>query len=168
MAIADKLTELQATKTAIKTAIEEKGQDLTDIPFTAYAEKIAEIKSGGGGVEMTSGTVTYDSTNSEYNFSIAHGLSKTPKVFIFFREDFLSLIGVNLLAGITYFEYGGKVSIMWRQQNMSNPNFMSNDICVDGVSIVGQATITVDDKSMKVKDGVMKPSGTYYWEAYAW
>lgn len=51
MAIADKLTELQATKTAIKTAIEEKGQSLTNVPFTQYAEVIKAIQGGGGGSE---------------------------------------------------------------------------------------------------------------------
>lgn len=48
MAIADKLTELQATKTAIKTAIENKGQSLDGVPFTQYAEKITAIEGGGG------------------------------------------------------------------------------------------------------------------------
>lgn len=46
MAIADKLTELQATKTAIKTAIENKGQDLSGVPFTEYASKIDAIQGG--------------------------------------------------------------------------------------------------------------------------
>ena len=164
MAIADKLTELQATKTAIKTAIEEKGQDLTDIPFTAYAEKIAEIKSGG--VEMTSGTVTYDNTN--YTFSIAHGLSKTPKIFLFFLEDFPNLTGINLFAGVTYFEYGGKVAIAWRQQSMSNLMLMVNEVSVNGVNTVGQARITVDDTKMEYSNGTINPRGTYYWEAYTW
>lgn len=164
--IAENLQTLNETKQAIKTAIEDKGQDLTDIPFTAYAQKIAEIKSGGGGVEMTSGTVTYD--NSDYTFSIAHGLSKTPKVFLFFKEEFPNLIGVNVFAGITYFEYGGKVAISWRQQSMSSLNLVTNEVSVNGVIAVGQARITVDDTKMEYKNGTMKPSGTYYWEAYTW
>lgn len=47
MSIADKLTELQATKTAIKTAIESKGQSLDGVPFTQYAEVIKAIQGGG-------------------------------------------------------------------------------------------------------------------------
>lgn len=50
MAIADKLTELQATKTAIKTAIENKGQDLSGVPFTEYASKIDAIQGGSSDV----------------------------------------------------------------------------------------------------------------------
>lgn len=38
--IAENLLELQQVKTDIKTAIKSKGQDLTDVPFTEYADKI--------------------------------------------------------------------------------------------------------------------------------
>ena len=38
--IAENLLALQQTKANIKTAIEGKGQDLTNVPFTEYAEKI--------------------------------------------------------------------------------------------------------------------------------
>jgi hypothetical protein len=44
--IAENLITLNETKQAIKTAIEEKGQDLTDVPFTEYADKIEAITSG--------------------------------------------------------------------------------------------------------------------------
>lgn len=46
--IAENLLELQQTKANIKTAIEGKGQDLTDVPFTQYANKISAIQTGGG------------------------------------------------------------------------------------------------------------------------
>lgn len=45
--IAENLLALNEAKQAIKTAIEEKGQDLTNVPFTEYAGKIAEIAGGG-------------------------------------------------------------------------------------------------------------------------
>lgn len=44
--IAENLLQLNATKQAIKTAIESKGQDLTDVPFTEYASKIDAIQGG--------------------------------------------------------------------------------------------------------------------------
>lgn len=47
--IEENLQTLQDAKVAIKIAIEEKGQDLTDVPFTGYAAKITEIETGGGG-----------------------------------------------------------------------------------------------------------------------
>ena len=40
MAIADKLLELNAVKQGIKTALENKGVDLTGVDFGGYAEKI--------------------------------------------------------------------------------------------------------------------------------
>lgn len=47
--ITDNLKILAATKEDIKNAIESKGQSLTSVPFTKYAEKILKIT--GGGVE---------------------------------------------------------------------------------------------------------------------
>ena len=48
--IADKLTFLDGTKTAIREAIVAKGVDVTDTDtFRSYANKIAEIQTGGGG-----------------------------------------------------------------------------------------------------------------------
>lgn len=46
--IAENLLTLEETKQNIKTAIQSKGQDLTDVPFTQYADKISEIQTGGG------------------------------------------------------------------------------------------------------------------------
>jgi len=43
MAIADKLLELNDVKQDIKTAIEDKGVDMTDVPFTGYSTKIDSI-----------------------------------------------------------------------------------------------------------------------------
>lgn len=43
--IAENLLALQQVKTDIKTVIEGKGQDLTNVPFTKYAEKINSISS---------------------------------------------------------------------------------------------------------------------------
>ena len=49
MSIADKLTQLATVKQNIKQAIIDKGIDLTDVPFTSYHTKIAEISGEGGG-----------------------------------------------------------------------------------------------------------------------
>lgn len=50
--IAENLQTLNETKANIKMAIEAKGQDLTDVPFTQYAEKINNIQAGGSGGEI--------------------------------------------------------------------------------------------------------------------
>lgn len=52
--IAEKLTHLEDTKTAIKQAIIDKGvQVADDTPFRNYADKIGEISGGGEPVEKT-------------------------------------------------------------------------------------------------------------------
>lgn len=43
--ISENLEVLKTAKTNIKNAIEGKGQDLTNVPFTRYGEKIAEIQT---------------------------------------------------------------------------------------------------------------------------
>ena len=48
MTIADSLTLLASTKTAIAAAIENKGVTVGAIPFSQYPSKIAEISGGGG------------------------------------------------------------------------------------------------------------------------
>lgn len=46
MSIAEKLNLINQVKSDIKYAVEAKGVNLTDIPFTEYASKIAEISTG--------------------------------------------------------------------------------------------------------------------------
>ncbi len=54
--IADKLNLLQNTKSAIKTAIIDKGQPVEDSdPFSSYAGKIASIQTG---VDTSDATAT--------------------------------------------------------------------------------------------------------------
>ena len=48
MTIADSLTLLNSTKTAIKTAIEAQGVTVGAVPFADYPDKIALIEGGGG------------------------------------------------------------------------------------------------------------------------
>lgn len=56
MSISEKLNSLNQVKSDIKNAVEAKGVDLTDIPFTEYATKIAEITTGDfPGYELKTG-----------------------------------------------------------------------------------------------------------------
>lgn len=60
----DNLNTIESIKTDIKTAIENKGVNMTGVSFSGYASKIGEI-SGGGGVNP-SGTLDI-SENGVYN-----------------------------------------------------------------------------------------------------
>ena len=48
MSLYDNLNTIKSVKEDIKTAIINKGQDMTDVPFSGYAEKINNITTGGG------------------------------------------------------------------------------------------------------------------------
>ena len=65
--IADKLSKLMETKSAIKSAITTKGVTVSDSdPFSSYAGKIAQIEGGGGGEAISAlieGTITDYSGN---------------------------------------------------------------------------------------------------------
>jgi len=67
MTIADKLTYLNGTKAAIKTAIEAKGVTVGDAAFRDYADKVALI-SGGGDFPPSTGTFVFkdDGTTQTY------------------------------------------------------------------------------------------------------
>ena len=76
----ENLIALNQAKANIKQAIENKGQDLTNVPFTQYAEKINAIKTGGtgGGEDLTELTKrelfgTYSTTWEANNFTIDDG-----------------------------------------------------------------------------------------------
>ena len=49
MSIVDKLVSIETAKESIKSAITEKGVDLTGVSFIDYGGKISEISGGGSG-----------------------------------------------------------------------------------------------------------------------
>lgn len=94
MSVADKLNTLQTIKANIKTAIENKGVDVGDAPFTEYANKIANIEGGGGLNVQETGIILSDSkfttvpdgldwdgiTNMRYMFSNCKNLIELPLI----------------------------------------------------------------------------------------
>lgn len=67
MSVADKLNTLQTIKANIKTAIENKGVDVGDAPFTDYASKIDGIEGGSSDGGET--TILKLGGQSQQNFS---------------------------------------------------------------------------------------------------
>ena len=58
MNIADKISLMLSAKSDIKQAIEDKGVDMTNVPFSSYATKINEITSGSTVLGLTQQEIT--------------------------------------------------------------------------------------------------------------
>lgn len=159
--IAENLLSLNETKASIKASIEEKGQDLTNVPFTAYADKIAEIKSGG--VEMTSGSFT---RGQSYSFTpIAHGLSKPPKLVLCFIKDYATRTGVYLCG----FMYTDKMATVYRNSSTTEPAISSLYNTVPNYIGSTYGAVTVDETNINMTQTSQQwTAGDYEWEAYTW
>ena len=79
--VSENLLALDGVKQAIKTAIEEKGQDMKDVPFTEYAQKITDIK----GKRFTTGTVIFSEIKGVV--TVTHGLGVKPSIFLMLPKD---------------------------------------------------------------------------------
>ena len=123
MSISEKLLTLNETKQAIKTAIEDKGQDLTDVPFIRYASKIAEIAASSR--RFTKGTVTFTITQTKQ--VVTHNLGVIPNFIVMYPKD-LSVIpesGMPEVANTVYKFmqiYSDKIDINIGFSNQVNPN----------------------------------------------
>lgn len=98
MSIADKLNTLQTIKTNIKTAIENKGVDVGDAPFTEYSNKIANIEGGSSELEQT---ITLIPT---YNYSLQLQQCKTEGII---EIDCKNLTKTPIFGGLLFSNRGG-------------------------------------------------------------
>lgn len=72
---------LEANLKAVADAIREKGGTSDTLAFpSGFADAIAAIEAGGGGVSMNTGTITPSAETSI--LTIEHGLGKVPTLFI--------------------------------------------------------------------------------------
>ena len=103
--IAEQLTSLANTKTAIKDAIVAKGVAVADdTPFSGYAAKIGEIQAGGGGepVAKTKYGISIDDLIGEY--SETNGLY--PPKDVEFVADFSGV--KKLFSSALYYKFAAK------------------------------------------------------------
>jgi hypothetical protein len=161
--VSENLTAINNTKQAIKQAIADKGVSMDNVPFTQYAEKITEIQAGGGGVESSTGNVTQASGYQA--ITIAHGLSKAPKLFTFFLTDYANVTGM----GVCGFTYTGKIATVYRNGSTTTPTILAANITVPNHIVPSYGAISVDDTNIYVKSTSSSwTAGDYSWEAYTW
>ena len=82
MSIQTDLTRIKNAKAAIKAAIEGKGVTVPDATLLdGMAALIESIEAGGGGGNITAGSITPLTSNA---VKVEHGLGATPQAVIFF------------------------------------------------------------------------------------
>lgn len=119
--IADKLSKLMETKSAIKSAITAKGVTVSDSdPFSGYAGKIAQIESGGSGEDNSTGLI--EGTIKNYT-----GDAIKVRDYAFYHSE--SLESINLPNALTIgnyaFQYAENLlsAILPRATNIGNNAF---------------------------------------------
>lgn len=148
----------EATLTGIADAIREKEGSEEKIPTTEMAGRIGAL---GGAVEYTTGTATFDRSYSAR--TIAHGLTKKPKLFYLYWENvkttntvYLSFVAANERIGNVL--YGG------------GANGLSNAYTTHvGVSDPSYGAVSVDETNVYITATARQwEAGTWYWEAWTW
>ena len=71
--IAENLNTLYDVKENIKTAIENKGVAVGEVPFNEYAQKIDEISVGGGDCEGVLEIQPYSNVGSQFTYKLFYG-----------------------------------------------------------------------------------------------
>lgn len=119
--VADKLSKLMETKSAIKSAITAKGVTISDSdPFSSYAGKIAQIEGGGSGEDNSTGLI--EGTIKNYT-----GDAIKVRDYAFYHSE--SLESINLPNALTIgnyaFQYAENLlsAILPRATNIGNNAF---------------------------------------------
>ena len=78
----DNLNIIESVKTDIKTAIENKGVDMTGVSFPGYASKIGEISGGGGWDQksITEGTIKIINLDNSASFVASYAFQNNAKI----------------------------------------------------------------------------------------
>lgn len=103
MTVSDKLIELNSVKQEIKVAIEGKGQDMTGVPFTDYAEKIDAISAGGGVSESTVSTRPENPQDGDITFDTDFQM---PLTYSAFESGWINSTGKKIELGLNFYENG--------------------------------------------------------------
>ena len=80
----DNLNTIESIKTDIKTALENKGVDMTGVSFPGYASKIGEISGGGTDgwdqKSFTEGTIEIINLDNSASFVISNAFNNNKTI----------------------------------------------------------------------------------------
>ena len=151
-----------ATETTVTTGASGSGYKFpADVEFEWIA--IEDSTEGTSETLHTSGTVTL---SSGYNaVTIAHGLSKAPKLFTCFLDGYESKLSGSG-CGFTYTE---KVATYYRNSDFSNPSVGAVHVTVPNSITPASGAISVDDTNVYITAPTTQwQAGDYKWEAHTW
>lgn len=96
----DNLNTIESVKTDIKSAIENKGVDMTGVSFPGYASKIGEISGGGGWDQknITEGTIEIINLDNSASF-VASSAFKTSNTIQTVNLPYATSVGVYAFQG---------------------------------------------------------------------
>ena len=138
--IAENLQTIQNIKQNIKTAIENKGVDMTNTPFSEYSTKIDEISAGGGTstVYVPDGMIFRNSTITSFPDWNCSNITNAREMFTFCTNlESIDIDLSNTTTGWQTFAYCSKLSTVKLQlKNICDMSAMfgacSNLTKVDG------------------------------------
>lgn len=141
MSIQSELTRLTNAKAAIKTAIEGKGVTVpSGTLLDGMAALIESIEAGSGGVEVNIGSFILSSSINIYGtdgYSIIHGLSSSPDLFVLLKNDEINRAGVLSLYIYYKNKSGGKAVYGGTGSNGSkNIRYIAPTITNETVTII--------------------------------
>ena len=157
MSISNKIIQLNQVKQDIKTAIEMKGIPMTNVAFTEYANKIADI-SGGGGGGGDFPTISYDEIEhfgwSYYIFSRSNVIEQIPQAW----QDMKEVDGAEIERASSYStQYG----------TLQYPNGEDNGVIIpNSITSIGENAFrgwTSNNQPLVIPDSVTSIGGSAFY-----
>ena len=127
-------------------------------------DAIMSLKDGfGGGVEYTTGTLTF---GTDYQGrTIPHGLSKAPKLFYLYWENFDKSTSVRL----TFAIYSPKHGSVWYGDSVTPGVIHGGRPTIPGVHADPYSAISADETNVNITATArQREAGNWIWEAWTW
>ena len=114
----ENLNLINSYKSDIKSAIENKGVDMTGVSFGSYADKIGEIETGGGGISE------YDITIRSYGIVDLSNSASFVGSYAFYYDRSLQTVNLPDCERVLYMAFRGCPSLS--QVNLPKCTYISN------------------------------------------
>ena len=150
----------KTTLTDIGDGIREQEGSTEGIPPEEMKARILAL--GGSGIEYTTGTVTF--TRNYDKKSIEHGLSKLPKLFFLYWNEYTQSTSICLTC-VYYTEKVAGVMFGSATEVLFNPAYAT----MVGVNVPTYGGVTVNNNTVDISAVARQwEAGDWTWEAWTW